>query len=240
MRRAALVTGASGAIGRAIAAVLAADGFALTLAGRDSDRLAATATALHGSDTVTAIGDIGDLVVGQRLVDDHLAAHQRLDMLVLNAGAGRASSVAETRPGDLERMLAVHVIGPFTMIQRALPALRGAGAEHGGALILINASITGIWPARGAAAYSASKAAVVSLARSINLEEIEHGVRACALCPAYVDTPMSAWAGNPVDPSSMLRVDDVAAAVRFLLQLSPRVVVNELVLSRAGAPILSP
>ncbi len=112
--------------------------------------------------------------------------------------------------------------------------------ERTGRWFVVVASLAGTWPMRGFAGYSATKAAAVSLARSIAIEEAGAGVRACAICPAFVDTELSAWARDRVPAEAMLEPADVAEAVRFLLRLSPNASVTELVLRRAGAAPLDP
>jgi NADP-dependent 3-hydroxy acid dehydrogenase YdfG len=72
------------------------------------------------------------------------------------------------------------------------------------------------------------------------VEAAEHGVRACALCPAYVDTAMTAWTAETIPPESMLRAQDIAEAVRFLLRLSPNAIVDDLTIRRIGTGPLSP
>lgn len=93
-----------------------------------------------------------------------------------------------------------------------------------------------MWPTIGSAGYSASKAAAVSLARSIATEEAANGVRACAICPAFVDTDMTSWLDGSIPSEAMLDPHDVAEAVRFLSRLSPGASITELVLRRATAP----
>jgi NAD(P)-dependent dehydrogenase (short-subunit alcohol dehydrogenase family) len=96
--------------------------------------------------------------------------------------------------------------------------------------------MSGVWPTVGSAGYSASKAAAVSLARSIASEEAANGVRSCAICPAFVDTDMTSWLEGSIPTDAMLEANDVAEALRFLLRLSPSASVTELVLRRVGAP----
>jgi NAD(P)-dependent dehydrogenase (short-subunit alcohol dehydrogenase family) len=100
--------------------------------------------------------------------------------------------------------------------------------------------MSGLWPTPGFAVYSATKAIGVSLARSMSAEEAKHGVRACAICPGFVETGMSTWVQGRVPAREMIRPADVAEAVRMLVHLSPSTVVTELVLSRVGAPPYTP
>jgi NAD(P)-dependent dehydrogenase (short-subunit alcohol dehydrogenase family) len=236
VRRAAIVTGGSRGIGLAVAGALVDQGLALTLVARHPDRLAAAAEGLRGrgGEVATVAVDVTGAGAAARVVDDHLAAHGRLDVLVANAGRGWRGSLAEVRDADLGRVFPVNVFGGFDLVRAALPALREAGAEHGNALVVVVASILGIRPAPGWAVYSASKAAIVSLARSITLEEADHGVRATAVCPGFVETDMTEGLQG-VEKADMLTAADVAEAVGFLLRLSPGAAVPEIVIGRLDA-----
>jgi NAD(P)-dependent dehydrogenase (short-subunit alcohol dehydrogenase family) len=235
--RAALVTGGSRGIGLAVAATVLAHGDAVTLVARDPERLeraAAELRGVHGGTVATCAADLTEPGAPARAVDAHLAAHGRLDVVIANAGKGWVGSLAEMRDSDLSRILPVNVVAPFDLVRAALPHLRAAGAEHGNALVVLLASILGIRPAAGFAAYAASKAALVSLARSTTLEEAHHGIRATAICPAFVATDMTETYQD-VTHAEMLPASDVAAAVRFLLDLSPAAAVPEIVIGRRAA-----
>jgi 3-oxoacyl-[acyl-carrier protein] reductase len=246
---AVLLTGATGGIGSAVAAVLVQAGCAVTLAGRSPERLGALADALlAGARRPGATGagpgerprivcsavDLTEPGAPAALVDAHLHAHGRLDVLVDCAGRGWVGAVGAMGDDDLARVLRVDVEAPFALVRAALPALRTAGAAHGRALVVLVASLAGVRAAAGFAAYSAAKAAVVSLARSVTLEEAAAGVRATAVCPGFVDTPLTARLEG-VGRSAMLPASDVAAAVDFLLRLSPAAAVPEIVLGRLDA-----
>jgi 3-oxoacyl-[acyl-carrier protein] reductase len=240
--RAALVTGGSRGIGLAVAATVLEQGHAVTLVARDLDRLervAADLRAAHGGTVATCAADLTEPGAAARAVDAHLAAHGRLDVVIANAGKGWVGSLAEMRDADLSRILPVNVVAPFDLVRAALPHLRAAGAEHGGALVILVASILGTRPAAGFAAYAASKAALVSLARSTTLEEATNGIRATAVCPAFVATDMTETYED-VTHDEMLPVSDVAAAVRFLLELSPAAAVPEIVIGRLDAGPYAP
>ncbi len=238
-RRAAIVTGASAGIGLAMCQQLVGDGYAVTMLGRDPERISAAARRLGGEATAVS-GDAADEATLAALVEDHLARYGRLDVAVANAGFGAAGAVGETQARHLERALRLNVAAPFALARLAMPALRLAGGEHGGAWLVVTASISGVWPAAGFAAYSASKAAALSLARSVAAEEAAQGVRACAICPAFVDTAMTAWTRDRVPTDAMLQPADVGAALGFLLALSPAASVTELVIGRTGAGPFAP
>src|SRR5690606_12038575 len=95
-------------------------------------------------------------------------------------------------------------------------------------------SITGVFAEPGLAAYGATKAALISLAETLNAEESGGGVMATAIDPAYVNTDMSAWTTDTVPAEQMLDVADVVAVVRMLLELGRSASVTRIVLSRSG------
>jgi 3-oxoacyl-[acyl-carrier protein] reductase len=103
-----------------------------------------------------------------------------------------------------------------------------------GARIAAIASITGIASEPGLAAYAAGKAALISLCQSINAEESSAGVTATAIAPGYVDTEMSVWVHDRIDPAPMIPPGDIAELVLALAQLSARSVVPLIAISRTG------
>jgi 3-oxoacyl-[acyl-carrier protein] reductase len=111
--------------------------------------------------------------------------------------------------------------------------LRETARQRAVARFVVVGSVAGLTPVPGFAAYSAAKAALRSMVLSIEDDESAAGVRATVIEPGYVATPLTAAIDVPTD--EMLRPDDVAAAVRFLLQLSPQAAVTELVMRRASA-----
>ena len=84
----------------------------------------------------------------------------------------------------------------------------------------------------GLAGYAASKAALISLTKSMNRELEDDGVRLCALCPGFVDTPMASWTG--MSAQEMIQPDDCAEVVRMLLKLSPAARIPQVVIERMG------
>jgi NAD(P)-dependent dehydrogenase (short-subunit alcohol dehydrogenase family) len=220
----ALVTGGSSGIGLAIARMLHEEGYALTLAGRKLERLEAAREGLDAAIVQANVGDEDDCV---RVVAEHVKHHGGLDVLVNSAGVGIAGTVGDTTTKAWDLQQAVNLRGAFLVTREALPHLR---ATKGYVVNL--ASIAGTIPTPGLSAYGASKAALIGLTRTLAREETESGVRATALCPGFVDTPMAAWTGIPGD--EMIAPEDCAEIVRALLRLSPYARVPVVVLERAG------
>ena len=224
MQRAALVTGGSSGIGLAIARVLKDEGFDLTLVSRRAEKVEAAAAEL-GATAIAA--DVAKAEDCERLVAEHRERHGRLDMLVNSAGVGIAGTVDSLPAKHLDLQLGVNLRGLFLVTQAAIPLLR----ESRGWIVNL-ASIAGTVPTPGLATYGATKAAVISLTRSLNEELDGAGVRACAICPAFVDTPMAEWSGIPAD--QMIRPEDCAEVVRMLLRLGPHARVPQVVIEGTG------
>ena len=220
----ALVTGGSSGIGLAIARVLAAEGYALTLAGRKLERLEA---AREGLDAAIVQADVSKEDDCVRLVAEHVELHGGLDVLVNSAGLGIAGTVGDTATKAWDLQQAVNLRGAFLVTREALPHLR---ATKGYVVNL--ASIAGTVPTPGLSAYGATKAALIALTKSLDREEADAGVRFTALCPAFVDTPMTTWTGIPGE--QMIAPEDCAEIVRALLRLSPYARVPVVVIERAG------
>ena len=220
----ALITGGSSGIGLAIARMLRDEGYGLTLAARKVERLEGAAAELGATAVAVDVRDEDDCA---RLVAGHVAAHGGLDVLVNSAGVGVAGHVGATETKQYDLQQSVNLRGAFLVTRAALPALREARGY-----VVNLASIAGTIPTPGLAGYGAAKAALVSLSRSLAREEAEAGVRVTAVCPAFVDTPMTTWTG--LDSEAMIQPEDCAELVRALLHLSPAARVPVLVIERAG------
>lgn len=220
----ALVTGGSSGIGLAIARMLREEGYALTLAARKLERLEEAAAELEA----TAVSvDVRDEEACAALVVTHLETHGGLDVLVNSAGVGVAGRIGDMAAKSFDLQQTVNLRGAFLVTREALPALR----ESRGYVVNL-ASIAGTIPTPGLAVYGAAKAALISLSRSLAREEADAGVRVTALCPAFVDTPMTTWTG--IDAAEMIQPEDCAELVRALLRLSPAARVPVVVVERAG------
>lgn len=225
MERAALVTGGSSGIGLAIARMLREEGYELTLVSRRAERVEAAAGELGVSALAADVADAQDCA---RLVAHHRAQYGRLDMLVNSAGIGIAGKAEDLPAKHFDLQVGVNLRGLFLVTQVAIPLLR----ESRGWIVNL-ASIAGTLPTPGLATYGATKAAVISLTRSLNEELDADGVRAVAICPGFVDTAMAQWSGIP--PEEMIQPEDCAEVVRMLLRLSPHARVPQVVIERAGS-----
>jgi NAD(P)-dependent dehydrogenase (short-subunit alcohol dehydrogenase family) len=225
MDRAALITGGSSGIGLAIARMLRDEGYELTLASRRPERVQAAAEELGA---VAVAADVGNAEDCQRLVAEHRERFGRIDILVNSAGIGIGGRVEDLPVKHFDLQMAVNVRGLFVVTQAAIPLLR----ESRGWIVNL-ASIAGTLPTPGLATYGATKAAVISLTRSLNEELDADGVRAVAICPGFVDTPMAEWSGLAGD--EMIQPADCAEVVRMLLRLSPRARIPQVVIERAGS-----
>jgi NAD(P)-dependent dehydrogenase (short-subunit alcohol dehydrogenase family) len=225
MSGAALVTGGSSGIGLAIAHALRAEGFDLTLAARTREKVEAAA------DELDALAVTADLALDEdcrRAVDEHRERHGRLDVLVNSAGIGIGGPIDQLPTKQLDLQLDVNLRGLMLVTAAALPLLR----ESRG-LIVNLASIAGTMGTPMLPVYGAAKAAVIQFTHTINRGEQEHGVRATAISPGFVDTPMTDF--GPVPKEEMIRPEDCAEIVRLLLRLSPHARMPHVVVERVGA-----
>lgn len=182
----AIVTGGGSGIGAATVTRLRAEGFdvaVLDLAGIDTP-----ADADDGLITC----DVTDADAVAVAVDTVLRRYARIDVLVNNAGitGSAAAGVLHATPiAEWDRVQAVNVRGPFLCSRAVLPVMIEQGAGH----VITIASVAGLVAFPGRAAYTASKGAAVMLTRSIAVDYARYGIRANAICPGMVYTPMTAW-----------------------------------------------
>ena len=170
------------------------------------------------------------------LARSHAERFGSMDLLVLSAGTGTSGRIAGYPMRGFDRQMSVNVRAPFALVQECLPALRLAATAHRahGARIAAIASMAGIAAEPGLAAYGAAKAALISLCQSINAEESPAGVTATAIAPGYVDTDMSAWVHDRIDPAEMIPPADIAELILALTRMSARSVIPLVAMSRPG------
>jgi NAD(P)-dependent dehydrogenase (short-subunit alcohol dehydrogenase family) len=253
-RRSAVVTGASKGLGRGIAVALAADGCDVVVNWNRSEAEAketARAVEAAGGQAVLAHGDVADAAVSDELAALALDAFGALDVWVNNAGVSVLAPVAETPAVDMERMVAVNLMGTFHGLQtaaRTMTAARTAGR------IVNVASEAAVLTFKYLGAYAATKFAVVGLTQAAAIELGEHGITVNAIAPGAVRgervegviAARAAALGRPasdverelfVEPTALKRMvgpDDVAATAAFLASDDAANITGETISVSAG------
>ncbi len=182
----ALVTGAGRGIGQAVARELSRSGLRVALTARSREQLEQAAASCPGP-TMVVPADITAPDAANRVFADVEHAWGPVDVLVANAGAGTSAPVARTTDDQWQRMLDLNLTAPFRCIRRAVPSM----VDRGGGRIVVIASVAARIGEPYISAYTASKHGVLGLVRSVASELISTGVTVNAVCPGYVDTPMT-------------------------------------------------
>ena len=237
--RAAIVTGGSRGIGLAIARALGEDGYALTITSRKPESLERTAEDLRaqGFQVEDVPANLAAEEAVLTVVDRHRKRFGRLDVLVNNAGVGAGAAVSEHQTKFVDLQLNVNLRSTILFYRECAEMLRTAGREHRNALVVNMASISGKVGQPWLSVYSATKAGVIAYTEAMNRELNGDGVKSVALCPGFVDTDMTEFIKDSVPHDEMIRTEDIAGAVRYLLQLSPSCIVPEIVFQRPGDPL---
>ena len=202
----ALVTGAGSGIGRASALAFAAEGARVAVVDLDMGAALATAEQIEktGAPAVAIRADVSKAADNRSAVDQTADRWGRLDVFFANAGVPQfPTPVEDVDESTLDRILAVNVKGVFLGAQSALRVMK----RQKSGVFLITASTSAIRPRPGVQAYSASKGAVVTLAKSLALEAAPFGVRVVAIAPVATETPMLAtfMGKREVDEEGMTR-----------------------------------
>jgi NAD(P)-dependent dehydrogenase (short-subunit alcohol dehydrogenase family) len=209
----ALITGGASGLGLEVARQMAAAGARLVLIDWDQKSLdsAAASVAKGGGEVRSLQGDVSDPATATAAIDLAKSEFGRLDILFNNAGIDplRARSVVETEISDWGRILDVNVTAAYLMSRAAVLLMR----EGGGGSIVNTASIAGIKPAGDEAAYSVSKAAMISLTGSLALDFAADGIRANCVCPGFMEMVMTDRRKDLTEEEQAARADGAAARV---------------------------
>ena len=211
--RTAVVTGAGRGIGLAIAHALGAEGITVLLAARSPDEVRMEASKLRARSIMAhaAVCDVTDEASVKALAREAEAKLGHVDILVNNAGISSSAPLRKLTLDEWNRVLAVNATGVFLCTREFAPAM----AERGWGRVITIASTSGLEGGRYIAHYCASKHAAVGFTRAAALELEDRGVTVNAICPAYVDTPMTDRTLTTVETKTGLARD---AALRAVLE----------------------
>ncbi|HEX6973058.1 MAG TPA: SDR family oxidoreductase [Vicinamibacterales bacterium] len=213
-----IVTGGAGGIGLSTALRFGREGARVVVADVDPAKLHAAAATLRAAGALATAEecDVATEAEAARLVDDCMARHGRLDVVVNNAGVMIFKSIEDQEEADVERVLRVDFLGPFWLTKHAFRTCRP------GAAIVNVASIHAVQTTPMVASYAAAKAALLAFTRAAAIEGKPKGIRVNAVLPGAIETPMLRENPNVksgvelLDPLYVGRTEDVAAAIAFL------------------------
>lgn len=236
--RVAVVAGATGAIGGAVARLLAREGASLILIGRDRERLREVAVELKGAPVRTVAGDLTEqAVIDSVVAESESLAGSGVDLLIHAAGAFRAGSFETAPAGDLDHQFAVNVRAPYLLTRRLLPGLR----RRRGLVVFVN-STAGLAAGAESAAYAASKHALRALADGLRAEVNTDGVRVLSIYPGRTRSRMQEEVcrslGQHYDEERFLDPADVASAIVEAAALPSSAEVTEIRVRPAAKPRL--
>jgi NAD(P)-dependent dehydrogenase (short-subunit alcohol dehydrogenase family) len=200
--RVALVTGGAAGIGAGIAERFAEAGASVAILDVNGKAARAHASRLGDKGPALAIeGDVASEDAARRAVEQTVAHFGALDVLVNNAGIEVSGPIASLNSEAWDRQLAVNLKGAFLLCKHAIPRMQG----RGGAIINIS-SVRAFVSYPGGAAYDSSKAALIAFTRALALDHGKDGIRVNAICPGYVDTPMTEeWLKTVPDRNETMR-----------------------------------
>jgi len=246
--RAAIVTGASRGIGRAIASGLAEDGFHLVINYREREREAqelVEAISSGGREVRAVRADVAAAGAAETLARTALDAFGQIDVLVNNAGTHLPGvRFADVRAEDWERILRINLTGPFSLIQAVLPHMR---ARRSGVIVNISSNVTQRFPAMYGP-YTVSKCGLEAVTRILAKEEGANGIRVNAIAPGPIATDMlqesldamgPEWAEafiRSVPLQRLGRPEEIANAVRFLVSEAASYVTGQVIFVNGGGP----
>lgn len=248
-RPSALITGGGSGIGLATAATLRASGFDVTIAGRRTDVLADAASAITTpagtGDVATHTVDLADPDGAAALVAAHVDRFGGLDALVAGAGAYELVSTLDMTAAAWDRTLDVHVRGAVLCATAAARVMADAGR---GRVVLVS-SVNGYQSEPDSIAYSAAKAAIISVARSLAVDLARFGVTANAVAPGWVTTPMTEEHLAGATHDDLLRVnpfgragraEEIAEVIRWLLVDAPEFLTGATIAVDGGQTAMAP
>jgi NAD(P)-dependent dehydrogenase (short-subunit alcohol dehydrogenase family) len=242
----ALVSGGGSGIGAATARCFALEGASVVVTGRRAEPIEAVAAEIKG---VAIAGDTSDPAHAAEAVDAVVRTFGGLDIVVANAGLGYGGTAGDIDDERWRSTLEVNLTGPLVLVRAAIPALLDRG---GGSIVLVS-SVSGFVSSMDSVAYDASKAGLLGLTRSIAVDYGSRGIRANALCPGWVITPMGdrsmdelgasrglsreeayAWTTQHVPLGRPATPDEIAACCLFLASDESSIVTGSALVADGG------
>lgn len=229
----AIITGAGTGIGREAAKMFAADGAKLVVVGRRPEPLQSVVDEIKsaGGDAVAKPTDLENGDAAAALADFTIQTYGKVDILVNNAGhASKVRSIRWVKPDEWDSVFRINIEAVYRLTQACLPNM----VERGEGTVITTSSLAALNPGIvGGAPYSAAKAASYNLMRGLNSEMRSYGIRATAIIPGEVDTPI--LEGRPAVPNdearaTMMQPEDVAEAILLCATLPQRTLIEEIVL----------
>jgi NADP-dependent 3-hydroxy acid dehydrogenase YdfG len=227
------ITGAGTGIGRACAIALAKAGHRLVLSGRRKEPLQETAAlakaAKPGADVTVMAGDLSKRTKAEAIVAAITKKHKRLDAVVGAAGVNVTKRMwSELSREDMDALLDGNLRNQMYTVAAALPVMR---AQKDGVFAIISSMAGRTVGGLSGPMYTATKHGLTALSHAINVEECVNGIRSCAVQPGEVDTPMLAKRPKKLTPkelATVLKPEDVAEVVRFVVETPKNVCLNEI------------
>lgn len=233
--RSALITGASGGIGCAVVKMLAQEGYALTITGRNREKLDALRREVAEISPVNVqviAGSILDFDFLKQLVELHVDAYGAIDVLVNNAGVVVSTSIADEADDEIELQLNSNLRAVIALTRNSIPHLLAASQKRGKAHVINTASNAGVRGEGTIATYSAAKAGVIAFTEAIHQEYSLQGIRATAICPGLTDSSMTEMYRSVVSQDQMVHPHDIAEGIRFVIRCVSNCIIPELVFLR--------
>ena len=233
----AVITGAGGGIGRAIAEKLARSGMKLVLlGGHNKEKLEKTRDLIRPhSSCVLLPGDLTDLTFLASAMEEAAKAFGGIDVLINNAGTAQSTPFEEIGMEEYDRIMSINVRTPFFLMQKALPFLKKSQTPA----ILNIASVVAHAGYPLQSVYSASKHALLGLTKSVAREYYKEGIRVHAISPGGVYTDMVKVSRPDLTPDGMIMPEEIADLVCFFLENRGNAIVDEIIVHRlAKEPFL--
>jgi NAD(P)-dependent dehydrogenase (short-subunit alcohol dehydrogenase family) len=233
MKRTAVITGAGSGVGQAIAIALAKEDWKVALVGRREETLRETVkrAVKNSKNLLVCPCDIGNVKAVEKLANRVLAQFKEVEVLVNAAGTNAPRRALEVLSlEDYRAMIDTNLNGAYYCVQAFLPQMR---ARKSGTIINIVSEAGKQASPKAGPAYAMSKFGLTGLTQSINAEERANGIRACAIFPGDIDTPLLDRRPEPPNAAArarMLRPEDVAACALLVINLPPRAVVEEILI----------